>query len=378
MKINCDVKPGNTISSFLAGFLVHATQIGIGVLGYQRIIAKVAGHDAWISVVLAGLVSHLTLWVIVKTLQKYPSADIYGIQDDVFGKWLGTLFSMVYVTYYFLSAAVILRTYIEVVQTWVFPNLPTWVLAVIILFLAYYTVVGGIRVVAGYTFLSVSVTVWLVCDLYYPLQYAQWEYLFPILEADVEQLFKGMLGMALTSIGFEVLYVVYPYVQNKEKLNRSVQVGVLGTNLIYTFVMIVTLVFFSEGQLLRTIWATLNLKKMVYFPVLERFELIAISIWLLVILPNIMAYLWSSARGLKRLFRWNLQHSLHAILPLIFIFSLLLTTRQEINRLNDVYSNIGLYVVYVYPFFLYLAVAIKQRMKRAKGESPDGAMPKQT
>ncbi|MED4586361.1 GerAB/ArcD/ProY family transporter [Brevibacillus choshinensis] len=376
MNINENVKPTNTISAYLAGFLVHATQLGVGVLGYQRIVAGEAGHDAWISVLLAGLATHLTVLVIIKTLQCYPSADIYGIQLDVFGKWLGTVFGTMYAIYFFLSATVILRTYIEVVQTWVFPNLPTWVLSAIILFLAIYTIMGGIRVVAGYTFFSVSVTIWLVCDLYYPLQYAQWEYLFPILEASAGQLLKGMLAMTLSNIGFEILYAIYPYIQNKERLPRSVQTGVLVTNLIYTFVMIVSLVFFSEGQLMRTIWATLNLKKMVYFPILERFELIAISIWLLVVLPNIMVFIWSSARGFKRLFGWNLRSSMLMILPVIYLISLFLVSRNDINKLNDIFAKIGLYMAYVYPFFLFVLVKWKQRKRRLKEGAADATVQK--
>ncbi|NRR21718.1 GerAB/ArcD/ProY family transporter [Brevibacillus sp. MS2.2] len=369
MNINIDVSKGNTISEYLAGLLVHGTQLGMGILGFQRIIAKEAGHDAWISVILAGLVTHLTLWIIIKTMQKYPSADIYGIQDDVFGRWLGTAVSIIFIIYFILTAGIILRSYIEVVQTWVFPNLPTWILAGIILFLAFYTIVGGIRVIAGYTFFSIIATAWLVFDLYFPLEFARWEYLFPIMDTSFENLFRGMMAMSLTSVGFEVLYVVYPYVQNKDRVNKSAQLAVLVTYLIYLLVMIVTLVFFSQGQLMRTIWATLNLQKMVYLPILERFELVVISLWLIVILPNIMLYLWCSARGLKRLFCFNLRSSLYWILSVIYLASLTMLSRQQMNWLYTMHGKISIWVVYLYPYFLYVMVLLKQRTQRAKSKS---------
>ncbi|MFS0558493.1 GerAB/ArcD/ProY family transporter [Brevibacillus sp. 179-C9.3 HS] len=369
MNINIEVSKGNTISAYLAGILVHGAQLGMGILGFQRIIAKEAGHDAWISVIFAALLTHLTVLIINKTLQKYPSADIYGIQEDVFGKWLGTGISIIYLTYFFVSAGVIMRTYIEVVQTWVFPNLPTWILSGIILFLAFYTIVGGIRVIAGYAFFSIMVTIWLILDLYFPLKFARWEYLLPIMDTSLENLFNGMIAMSLTSAGFEILYVVYPYVQNKDRVHKSAQYGVLVTYLIYLLVMIVALVFFSQGQLMRTIWATLNMQKMVYLPILERFELVVISLWLLVILPNIMLYLWSSARGLKRLFGFNLRHSLYWIIPVIYVASLTLLSRQEMSRMTNLFSQITLYMIYVYPYFLYFMVLLKQRRQRAKPTS---------
>ncbi|MGN7470961.1 GerAB/ArcD/ProY family transporter [Brevibacillus sp. SAFN-007a] len=366
MNPNMQVNKTNTVSAFLAALMVHGTQLGIGVLGFQRVVAREAGHDAWISVAMAGVVTHLTVWVIVKTMEQYPSADLYGIHHDVFGKWLGSCLGLVYVTYFLSTAWIILRDYIEVVQTWVFPSLPTWILSGIILFLVYYTVVGGIRVIAGYTFFSIAVTIWLVCDLYFPLQYAQWEYVMPILDTSWEKLVKGMIAMSLTSIGFEVIYTIYPYVQDKERVGKNVQWAVLATYGIYMLVMVVSLAFFSQGQLMRTIWATLNLKKMVQLPIMERFELVGISMWLLVILPNMMLYLWSAARGIKRLFGWNLRTSLFWILPFLYLSSLMLLTRQEMNVLNDIFAKISLYLAYVYPYILYLAVLIKQRTSRAK------------
>ncbi|TQK49624.1 spore germination protein (amino acid permease) [Brevibacillus sp. AG162] len=376
MKVNDEVKAGNTISSLHTGFIVLSTQVGVGILGFQRVVAKEAGHDAWISVLMAGIVTHVTIWVILKTLKRYPSADLYGIHQEVYGKHLGAFLSLFYILYFFLSATIILRGYVEVVQTWVFPKLATWVLTAIILFLAWYTILGGIRIIAGYIFFSVSVAIWLVGDLFFPLRFAEWDYLRPVLEANIGQLLKGMIGMSLSTIGFEVLYAVYPFVQDKERLNRGAQFGALTTNLIYLFVMIVSLVFFSQGQLMRTIWPTLNLKKMVYFPILERFELVAISIWMIIILPNVIMYIWSGVRGLKRIFGWNMRNILYSILPIIFISSLFIVTREEMNTMNDIYGQIGMYLAYAYPYVLYLLVAWRQGTGGVKEESADVSVPK--
>ncbi|MED1722373.1 GerAB/ArcD/ProY family transporter [Brevibacillus parabrevis] len=377
MNINIEISKGNTISAFLAGAMVHAVQIGVGMLGFQRVIAKESGHDAWISVVMAGLVTQLTVWVIVKTLQKYRSADLYGIQEDVFGKWLGKSLGVIFIVYFLTAASIVLRNYIEVVQTWVFPELATWLLSGLILFLALYTMLGGIRVIAGYTVFSIAVTFWLICILYFPLQYAQWEFLLPIMDTSFDKLLKGMVAMSLTSIGFEVLYMVYPYVQDKQRVGRSAQWAILATNLLYTFVMIVSLVFFSQGQLMRTIWATLNLKKVVYLPIMERFELVGISLWLLIVLPNITLYLWCAARGAKRVFGCEMRTSLYVFLPVLYIASLMLLTRQEMNWINDLFARSGVYFAYVYPYFLYLAVLIKKRFAGAGEErgASDAKMP---
>ncbi len=356
------------LPSYFACVLVCSNQIGVGILGFQRVVAKEAGHDAWISVVVAGIMAHVTMWIIVKTLKKYPSADLYGIHEDVWGKWLGRFLSLLFVLYYIMVAMMILRNYIEVIQTWVFPEISSGLFAGLFLFLALYTILGGIRVIAGYTFITTIVVIWLLLDLYYPLQMAKWTYLLPVMAADLQQIWNGALAMSLTLIGFEIIYVIYPYIKEKERVGKSAQFGLFLTNVIYIALMVVALVFFSEGQLARTIWATLNLKKTVYLPFLERFEFIAIPLWLFVIMPNLMLYTWAAVRGCKRIFNWSQRRLSYILILAIFSSSLFFLSRQQVNTLNDIIGNVGLYVSIVYPFILYLLVVIKQAWRRRKKE----------
>ncbi|USG66309.1 spore germination protein [Brevibacillus ruminantium] len=364
MKVNVQHSLTTTIAPYMVGFLIFANQVGLGMLGYQRPVAARAGHDAWISVIIAGLISHLAVWVICRTLQKYPSADLFGIHQDVYGKFLGRLLSLMYILYFSGMTLIFLRGYIEVVQSWMFPQLATWLLGIILVFLTLYTVLGGIRIITGYVILSVFITIWLFFDLYFTLHYARWYYLLPILEADFRQLIAGALVMAFTSVGYEILYIVYPYVQDKKRIHRSAQLGVLCTNIIYIAVMVITLVFFSEEQLQRTIWPTLMIKTVVSFPFLERLELLGISLWVFIVLPNIMLYIWSASKGCYRLFGWKQKKVLYALMMVIFIAMQFFSTRQSINFIIDYMSKISLYVAVYYPFILFLLVLIKQRRNR--------------
>lgn len=368
MQVNHTPLQGNTIPAYLAGVIVQTTQVGVGILGYQRAVVERAGHDAWISVLLAGLFVHLTIWVMCRTLQRYPSADLYGIHYDVYGKWLGRGMSILFTLYMVLSATVIIRNYIEVVQAWMFPEVPTAFFAFVFLLLALYTLLGGIRVVAGYCFITVIVVIWLVVDLYFPIQYARWNYLLPVLDARWSELLSGMMTMSLTLIGFEMLYFVYPFVQNKQQVHRAAQWGALVSNLIYVLMMVVTLVFFSPGQLKKIIWATLILKKVVYMPFLERFEFIAISLWLFIIMPNVMLYIWASARGFKRMFAVRQRAATSAICLVIFLSSMFFLTRQQIQTLNEWTAQVGIVLAFIYPYILYGVVLVRQKLRNREEE----------
>lgn len=349
-------------SSFLLLFVIHSNQVGIGILGFQRIIVQAAGHDAWISVLLAGIACHLTAWIMLKTLNEYRSLDLYGLHEQIFGKWLGCFLSSTYIAFMLMGAVIVLRNYIEVVQAWMFPELPTWVLTFILLSLAVYAILGGIRVVVGVCFLSVVLTIWMFLTFFYPLQYGEWRALFPMMEAGVMELLQGAKQMSLTVIGFEILYFVYPFLKEKEKAPRYTHIGLLITTVSYVIIMMVSTMYFSEGQMMTTIWATLSLWKIIQLPNIERFEYIGISLWMLVIIPNVILYLWAATRGMKVGFHWKQKNALFLFSIVIFLACICLETRQQINQLNNFSGKYSIYIVFVYPFFLYAVAWFRKHL----------------
>lgn len=62
------------------------------MLGYQRIIAQFAGYDAWISLIIAGIATHIVLFCMLKMLEK--DNDLMNIHTTCFGKWIGKIFHM--------------------------------------------------------------------------------------------------------------------------------------------------------------------------------------------------------------------------------------------------------------------------------------------
>jgi hypothetical protein len=73
MNNTIQLSPKDMINAYLLFFVVHSAQIGVGVHGFQRIVYQDAKHDAWISVLLAGLATHIVAFCMIKTLEVYGS-----------------------------------------------------------------------------------------------------------------------------------------------------------------------------------------------------------------------------------------------------------------------------------------------------------------
>ncbi|QHW35587.1 GerAB/ArcD/ProY family transporter (plasmid) [Paenibacillus rhizovicinus] len=343
-------------SSFLLIFIIHDAQVGVGLPGYQRVVYQLAGHDAWITVLITGIITQLVVWMMIKTLAKFENKDLYDIHLVVYGKFLGNVANLIYTVYFLFATIIVMRNYIEMIQVWLFPNAPTWVLTLLIASIVFYGVTGGLRTIVGACFIFVTITIWLIFLLYFPLKYADWTGILPILETDMSHLSKGVLSMSFTMAGFEILYFIYAYAKDKSKVQRYSQIGLMSVTFVYTVVMFVTIVFYSGGELLKTDWATFTMLKIIKFSFLERFEYIGVSLWLLVIVPNLLMYSWAATRGLKRTFAWKQKYWLYVFIGVACIACSLIESRIQINRINNLFSKLAVYIVYVYPVVLFVIV----------------------
>ncbi|MBM7583630.1 spore germination protein (amino acid permease) [Bacillus pakistanensis] len=367
MKVLIQPKPQSLINAFLVFFVVHALQIGVGVQGFQRIIYMDAKHDAWISVILAGLATSIISWIMIKTLNLYPSTDLFGIHFDLYGKWLGGFLNFVYSLYCFGAAFVVIRNYIEVVQAWIFPEVPTWFFSITLLLLIIYGITGGFRIIVGVCFFSIILSIWMLALLAYPLQFANISYLFPVFESNLTDILKGVYNMTFTILGFEIIYIFFPFVKEKNKIQKYVQLSILWTTAIYLTLMIISLAYFSGDQLERTIWATLSLFKIVRLPFIERFEYVAVAFWMLIIIPNLMLYLWAASRGMARVFQKGEKRFVWLFSAGIFISVQFFMTRVEINMINGLFAKCAFLVVFCYPVLLFLLALFKKKVLSTKG-----------
>ncbi|WP_026696060.1 GerAB/ArcD/ProY family transporter [Peribacillus kribbensis] len=351
------------VSPFFVAYIVHSMQIGIGILGFERYIAKDAGYDAWIGIILSGFTIHILIWMVYKILGNGQN-DIVGVHSSLFGKWIGGLFSICFIVYFCLFSITIVRSYTEVIQVWMFPGLNTWYLSFILLLLVYFAVTGGFRVIVGLCFLGIVYTIPLLLLKWFPLKEADFTNLLPIMNHRLMDLFKSSKIMTLNYLGFEVLLFCYPFIKRGKSSQKWAHAGLILSILVYLFTAVVSFAYFTQRHLNHIIWPTLSLWQTVDLPFIQRFEYVGITLWLFQILPNICMFVWAGSRGLKRLFGGKQKHMLMFILLLIFLASIRMTNRGEIDFFTTIVGRVGFYTLYFYIPCLFAAQIVMKRVRK--------------
>ena len=356
MKVNITQQ----VSPYLVFFVIYNSQVGVGILSFQRKIAEKAGYDGWIGVLIAGCLVQVLIWVMYKLLGKV-NGDIIDVHNAAFGKNIGKVLSFIILLCYILPCISVLMEYIEIIQVWMFPNVPSWVISTLILLLVYYCVSGGFRAVVGLSFLSFIFPQIFVLILYiFPLKDAHFSNLLPIMNHSLPDMLHSIKNSLYVIYGTEALLMFYPFIQNPDRSRKFAHLGVLFTTFLYTVSAIVSFTFYSEGQLQTSVWPELSLTKIINFSFLERFEYLYISMYLIIVTALISLLLWCSSRGFKKIFNIKQQHAL-LIISIVCIFTSQLNNQQFRVMLDKFITPFNGYVVYVYIPLLLLYFTLFKR-----------------
>lgn len=256
----------------------------------------------------------------------------------------------------------VLRSFIETIQVWIFPQMQTWVLGLVLLLLAHYVVSGGFRVIVGICVFSL-VQYMLLPTYGFLASYLHFSNLTPVFEHSFTDLIKATGQITFSYLGVEILLICYPFIKNPNESQKWVQAANFVTTLFYLSIIIFSLAFYSRDQLSNEVWPTLTMFKFVSLPFFERFEFVGVSSNLIRVMPILCLTLWAASRATKLLFAVKQSNVLPLFLLMIFTLICLLPDRQSILKGFSYVSTIGLYLVYVYIPVMYILHIFRKKAR---------------
>ncbi|MBE7146944.1 GerAB/ArcD/ProY family transporter [Bacillus mycoides] len=359
------IKAEHQISPVFVFFLIHGAQFGAGVLGFARIIAKAAGYDGWIGVLITGIIIHILLWMMYFLL-KETNGNLINLQRQTFGKWLGNGINLIFIAYFLTVSISVIRTYVEIIQVWMFPTASTWMLTLFLCLVSYYIISSGFRVITGICVISIGGTLGYLFLSLFVLKYSHWPNLLPVFTHSFSDILKAAQLSIYSMTGFEIYLMIYPFVKNPKQSHKFAQYGALFSNLLYLFSTLLAFSFFSEKQLSKTIWSQLSMTQVIQLPFIERLEYIAISAYALVIVTSSILPLWAATRGTHEIFRVKQRGVLIAFMLITLVVSQLLTNRHDINDFISNASRVSFWLIYIYIPILFIIVWVKRKWKKSK------------
>ncbi|MFD2042829.1 GerAB/ArcD/ProY family transporter [Ornithinibacillus salinisoli] len=369
MDINVNVKSAVKVRAFYLFYIIVGVQVGVGIMGAPQFIFLESKQDAWISILISFAFMCIVVLVMFTILKQYKSADIFGIHVDLFGKWIGTILGTVYILFLFASLLSILLTYSLVINVFLHHTFPNIAVGIVLLSLTIYSVLGGFRVIVGVSFLFFFLSFWIVFLLYDPITRMEWTNLLPMFNASIPELLKGARATTYTVSGFEILFLIYPFIQDKKKAKLPAILALAFTTFVLLVTTIISIGYFSPLGLERVDWSVLLLFKSVTLTFFERLDYIIVVGWIMIIMPNLVILTWGISYGIKRLYKIPQRISLYTVAIILLIIISFVRSAHHVYQLTDFISKVGFWIVFVYPFIILPLVILKKKWRQRKGSA---------
>ncbi|WP_232697097.1 GerAB/ArcD/ProY family transporter [Brevibacillus daliensis] len=352
-------------------FLITQTQIGVGLLGLTSKVHNVAKGDAWISVLLAGMLAHLFIFVMWCLSRRFPSFTLYDYLPVLLGKYIGKFIQFVYTAYFILVASYIILQFSSTFHDWVLSNTPRWIIMGIISGVCLYLIRESLRTIARFFVLVFFCNIAVIIITAYAYLHVNFLYILPVGQAGIWKITEGAHYAMNAFAGYELLLITFPLVEGGSagKL-KAATLANLFTAVLYTFAVFTSLIVFSPPEMELLPQPLLYMVKALTFSVFERLDLYFLSLWAVVTTTSLMGYMFMASKGLANLFRAQSNHQNAAPYTVALVFIIVVFFQNPL--LIDVFGKILSIANYVFlfgiPFVLFM-ISILFKVTEVRGST---------
>jgi len=362
--------PKDRITTAQTAVIVINYTIGTGILTLPRAATeKVKTPDVWLTVFLGGLLAMLAGVILIKLSQQFPGKTFYQYSQEIVGKWLGRLLSLLLVWYFLMMSGFHARSLVEVTSFLLLEGTPSWAIVMPFMWVSLYLIIGGINSIARLfeTILPITAGVFLVVA-FLSFKIFEVDNLRPVLGLGIIPVLKGIKTTALSYTGFESMLILLAFMKQPNKAGKAVLVGISIPLIFYLITVVVVIGALSiDGVTTRT-WATLDLIRSFEMPGLlfERFESLLLAIWIMKMFTCFSFGHYAASMGLAQLFQKNIHPFMYSVLPVIYIIAMAPKNVNELFKLGDMMGNVALFLFGLQPLLLLLMLRLKKRNHEVK------------
>ncbi|GMK44191.1 germination protein [Paenibacillus glycanilyticus] len=337
-------------------FTIYKTQIGVGILTLPRDLVEATGTDGWISLIFGYAIAVTASVLIIAAMSKYPNDTLYELLPRLFGAWIGSGLSLLWIGYTAGGALVMLLWSVHLTQVWVLPGISNQTLMFLfVLPICLYTF-QGLKLVGRFGEFVYLSSFWMPLALFWGLKDAHWLNFLPIGHNGWGNIIMAVKSTLLSFLGFELAFILYPYLKDKKKAIRGVVLANTLALITYSIATVVSFLQFSEETLKEYVWPSLVLLKLIRLPFVERFEIIFVALYLIILFATIIPYLYMAAMGANKLLRTsNHRYYTIAFLAGCVVLSMLFRPSfWQLEWMGKQYGKAGFLLVFLFPVFLWL------------------------
>lgn len=339
-------------------FTVLGSMLGIGILSLPNSLVKISQQDSWISPAIGAVYPLYISLMCIYISKKYPNNDILFLSKKYFGNFLGSALNLLFLVESILYIIAITSGYINMTRVFSTEFLSPQKLSIFIVAVCLYTAYKGITLIGKISEIIFYITLPFILLPLFSIQKSTILNLLPILGSGFSNVLKASIETAFSYAGIEVLFLIYPYINDKSKTKIASLKGVLLTILIYVWIVFITIYYFGLDVTSKNLWPVLGASEIIDIPIINNFRYLFILSWIFITLKiiSIMSFIIISI--LKDFMKeTSMKKICFFIYPILAYFPLFLS--NEIVRRNFLGKVVPIAVIFSIIYVTSIALLIR-------------------
>ncbi|WNS73487.1 endospore germination permease [Bacillus sp. DTU_2020_1000418_1_SI_GHA_SEK_038] len=300
--------------------LVIFFTIGTSILVTPAILASYARQDAWIAVIIGLGAGQLVIWLFTSIANLFPNLNFVQVNEKVFGKWLGKIISLLFLTMPFVYTVELLFYSGTFITVNLMPETPIEMLYIMTVFILVMAVRLGLETFSRTAEINIVVFILLFLILLFITPQLKIENIQPILENGIKPLLLPVLHLVDVSyFNAVVLLMIYPaYVNQPKDAQKSFFIGSLIGGLVVLVITLLSTMVLGVDTTIRNLYPGYALaKKINVGGFLQRIEAVIAFMWIMATYFKMLLYFYATCLGLAQVL--NLKDYRPLTLPLAMI-----------------------------------------------------------
>ncbi|MGV8984203.1 GerAB/ArcD/ProY family transporter [Clostridium sp.] len=267
-------------------FIIIAIIVDITVGGLANDVA-VSKQDGWVSVIIGAIYPLYVALLAIFVSGKFPKENILLLSKRYLGKTIGTILNFLFLLSFFSYFPPLISTIEILVRTEVAPFLPSFKIYVVVLFIGAYAAIKGIKVVGRICTITFCLLLAIIIPTISILKDGSLLNISPILGSGIVNILKGSLNTVYDYSLFEIIFLIYPFINDSNKIKSSVMKAVGLITIIYTWVVFITIYYMGKDIIPKTIWSFFTVTSAVKVEIINNFRYVFLYCWIILAIKSV-------------------------------------------------------------------------------------------
>lgn len=354
------------ISAYQAMVYQVSIVLATAILFIPSFTAKYAKQDAWISVIIACFFGCLQVYTAVSLARRFPNASVVQYAPLILGKVPGKVVGFIYLFYFFYVGYYVLHQFTALMSSSYMPLTPSIVFMLVLSLLAVYAAYGGLEVICRISsvVLTAALMTLAVIVVLIVKDIKIWRFL-PVLENGFNPVLLGAIAPGTRFGETVVILMLYPFINNKEKVVKTSLLAVLILFIAIEMAVIGAIGLLGPTEAASFLFPTFNMArriKLEALPILERQDALFMMIWVASMLIKLTTFFFA---GVLALAQWlNVKDYRPLILPsMAIMIALAVQSWKNIAELvafgNEAFPISIIFVNFIITVFLLIIAVIR-------------------